>query len=261
MDRLRCLAILPGLIALLAFVFGLYGVGYCQFVAFSAIGIDGTPATVYSGIWNYQSFNLKNLGGVIYQDYTIMKTCSTYPSGTNFDAMWTTAKAFSIMGLVLGGITTFFSVFAGFFSPFSGHKFQLYGASYLICSLFTGLSLLLLGSNACNDNTFITQFGQDQYSTSSSTSTEESDLTFQETCSMGPGAQTTIAAIVLWFMAGIVSMKTQPPPRRSIITQTHDVTYTKTTDENGLVLVSEDVVVKGQPVPMGGQQTGVEQAV
>ena len=46
MDRLRCLAILPGLIALLAFVLGLYGVGYCQFVAFTA-----TPGvTVYSGI-------------------------------------------------------------------------------------------------------------------------------------------------------------------------------------------------------------------
>jgi len=259
MDRLRCLAIIPGLIALLAFVLGLYGVGYCQFVAFTAIGIDGTPGvTVYSGIWNYQTYNLENLG-VIYQDYTIMKTCSNYPAGTNFDAMWTTAKAFSIMGLVLGGITTFFSVFAGFFSPFSVHKFQLYGASYLICSLFTGLSLLLLGSSACNDNTFITQFGQDQYSTSSST-TEASDLTFQETCSMGPGAQTTIAATVLWLMAGLLSMKTQPPPRRPITTHTHDVTYTKTTDDNGLVMVSEDVV-KGQPVPMGGQQNVVEQAV
>jgi hypothetical protein len=65
MDRLHCLAILPGLIALLAFCLGLYGVGYCQFVAFSAIGIEGTPpVTVYSGIWNYQTYNLENLGGV-----------------------------------------------------------------------------------------------------------------------------------------------------------------------------------------------------
>ena len=189
-----------------------------------------------------------------------MKTCSTYPPGTYTDAMWETAKAFSIMGLILGGVTTFFSIFAGFFSPFSVQKFKLYGASYLICSLFTGLSLFLLGSNACNDNNFVTQFGQDQYSSTSS-STEASDLTFQETCSMGPGAQTTIAATVLWIMAGVVSMKTQPPPRRPITTQTHDITYTKTTDNNGLVMVSEDIV-KGQPVPMSGQQNHVvEQAV
>lgn len=79
---------------------------------------------------------------------------------------------------------------------------------------------------------------------------------------MGPSGSCTIAATIFWFLAGLACFKVQPAVRPPIATETHDVTYTKTTGADGTTLVTE-TVVKGEPVPVGEQQQekAVEEAV
>ena len=84
-------------------------------------------------------------------------------------------------------------------------------------------------------------------------STATALVTFPNTCTMGPGAKSTIAATFLWFAAAIAACKTEPRQRKPIATETHDVTYTRTAGADGTVVVSE-AVVKGEPVPLGGEQ-------
>jgi len=52
-------------------------------------------------------------------------------------------------------------------------------------------------------------------------------------------------------------LKVNPAPRPPITTETHDVTYTKRTGEDGTAVVTE-TVVKGEPVPVSDK---VEEAV
>ena len=61
----------------------------------------------------------------------------------------------------------------------------------------------------------------------------------------------TLASLtqVLWFVAGVAALKVNPAPRPPITTETHDVTYTKRTGEDGTAVVTE-TVVKGEPVPV-----------
>ena len=177
--------------------------------------------------------------------------------GTNIDSYWRTARAFSTMAIIIGGVVTFWALLAPCLSS-SKRSFKTFGMAYMICCLFIGLSLLLLNSTACHDNNLIGTLSEQ-----AANSALNVELNFPESCSMGPGANCTIAAVVLWFVAGVASIRANPPESEPITTQTHDVTYTKTTGEDGGAVVSE-TVIKGTPVPVGQQAAAkeeVEQAV
>lgn len=248
-DKSLCKALFPGLIASLAFILALFGGGYCKFLSFPSNEGGEDAITLNFGIWYYQGWAVMESTT---QGTIILETCNQYPDGTIFDSKWKSAKAFSTMALVLGGVLTFWVMLAGCL-PFgfyaSKKMFQMAGNAYMVCCLFTGLSLLLLDSNACNNNTYIAELME----------TSTALVTFPETCTMGPGAKCTIAATVLWFVAAIAACKTEPRERKPITTETHDVTYTKTTGADGTTVVSE-AVVKGEPIPVGGQRVA-EQAV
>ena len=77
-------------------------------------------------------------------------------------------------------------------------------------------------------------------------------LTFDDECVMAAGGKCSIAATILWFLAAVAAFKVEPPKREPITTQTQDVTYTKTTNQDGTVVVTENVV-KGEPVQVGAQ--------
>jgi hypothetical protein len=241
-----CKSSLPGLVASLAFILALFGGCYCQFLSFPSNvgGEDGI--TLNFGIWYYQGWEVTES---VTQGTILLSTCNQYPEGTIFDSRWKSAKAFSTMALVMGGVMTFWALLAGFL-PSSKNMFRIGGSVYMVCCLFTGLSLLLLDSNACNDNTYIAEMNVNSSAV----------VSFPDTCTMGPGAKCTIAATVLWFVAAIAACMTEPRQRRPITTETHDVTYTKTTGPDGTTVVSE-AVVKGAPIPMGGTGTIPEQAV
>ena len=169
----------------------------------------------------------------------ILESCYNYPEGTNFDAQWRSAKAFSTMALIIGGVVTFWALLAGCLYPSSG-AYKAGGLAYLACCLFQGLSLLLLSSNACHDNNVLAAVE----------GTEGVNAAFPESCSMAAGGSCAIAGTVLWFTAALAALWVKPPVRSPITVETQDVTYTKTTGPDGMAVVSEQVV-KGEPVPVG----------
>lgn len=238
---------LPGIIAASAFILSCFGGVYCKFLSFQASGDGGNdPITLNFGIWYYQSWTIveNNVQGTI-----LLEACYNYPEGTNIDSKWRSARAFSTMTLIIGGVVTFWALLSWCLYP-SKQTYKMGGMIYMICSLFQGLSLLLLDSNACHNNSLLTSLQE---------LTPETNLTFQSSCSMAAGAKCTIAATVLWFFAAIAALKVDPPQRSPITTETQDVTYTKTTGAGGAAVVSENVV-KGEPVAVGEQEK-VEQAV
>ncbi|KAL7525435.1 hypothetical protein ACHAWF_001359 [Thalassiosira exigua] len=63
---------------------------------------------------------------------------------------------------------------------------------YLLTSLCQGLTLLLLQSNVCKNNTLV-QLGR-------------SGIAFEDTCSIATGANLCISALVFWAAAGACSL-------------------------------------------------------
>lgn len=238
------LSFLPGVLAAAAFVVTLFGGVYCKFVSFSP-DVEGADDSLNLnfGIWYYQ-------GWAVVQSPTqgtlLMQTCFRYPDGTVFDAKWKSAKAFSTMALIIGGVLAFWSLLAGCFYP-TKSMYRAGGMIFMLCSLFTGLSLLMLDSNACLSNSLMTELQE---------LSAVADLVFPASCSMGVGAKCTIAATVMWFVAALAAFVVEPPQRSPITTETHEVTYTKTTGQDGTVVVSE--AVKREP-PTDGQN--VEEGV
>ena len=123
----------------------------------------------------------------------VFETCYKYPEATICDANWKSAKAFNTMAMIIGGIVAILTLVAGCIHQ-SKKIFQIFGMLYIVCCLFTGLSLLLLNSNVCNNNLNIAAF---------ELAFPLLDLSFPDTCTMGVGAKTTISATVLWFVAAI----------------------------------------------------------
>ena len=110
----------------------------------------------------------------------VFDTCWNYPEGTVYDTNWKSAKAFNTMSLTIGGIVAFVTLFAACMKP-SKKIFQIAVMFNMVCCLFTGLLLLLLNSNACNNNLNVATF---------ELAFPLLDLTFPDTCTMGVGAKT-----------------------------------------------------------------------
>lgn len=150
------------------------------------------------------------------------------------------ARAFVIIGLVTGGVTTFWSMFARCFYP-TKPQFKCGAMLLLFTCLCQGLTLLALTSSGlCTDNKIL-----------GTISSSSSRISLPDTCSMAAGAKCTIASTVFWFAAALAALRAEPMERDPITTQTHDVTYTKTLGADGTEVVSENVV-RGEPIPIRG---------
>jgi len=226
---------LPGIIAAFAFIVSIFAGTYCKFISFTSTNNDGNdPITLYFGIWNYQGWSVVNTA---VQGTVILETCHNYPSGTKLDSDWRSARAFSTLALIIGGIVTFWALLVWCIYP-TKQMYNAGGILFVLCCLFQGLSLLLTNSEACRNL---------------QPDLENSSIYFQSACSMAMGAYCAIAATVLWFVAAIAAWMVDPPVRPPITTQTHDVTYTKTTNgADGAAVMSENVV-RGEPVAIGGR--------
>lgn len=198
-----------GFIAFCAFVITLFGACWCNFLTFTSNQtikkglfkdklIDDAVTLEY-GIWFYRGwYSSVSSSGEVY----VFESCYDYPEDTVYDANWKSAKAFNTMALIIGvgGIAMSFALLAECVKP-TRMMFQLGGALDMVCCLFTGLTLLLLNSNACNNNLNIAVFER---------AFPMLDMTFPDTCTMGVGAKTTISATVLWFVAAISALMSGP---------------------------------------------------
>jgi hypothetical protein len=238
-----CLAFVPGVLAAAAFLTTLFGGIYCRFLSFTSNEeVNGEPVTLHFGIWYYLGWVLATDSN---GDTVAMQTCYRYPEGTVFDAKWKSSKAFSTMAIIIGGCVTIWALCAGCLYP-TKKMYQLASMLYMICCLFTGLSLLILDSDACNSNILVELLE----------ATSTLGLTFPDTCTSAYGAKCTFSATVLWFAAAIGLLMVAPPERNTrVTTETRGEEVkedVKASAEEDLAAAAEENV---EPTPiMEGQQ-------
>jgi hypothetical protein len=196
-----CMPYFSGFIAFCAFVITLFGACWCNFLTFTSnkAVYNDDPVTLEFGIWFYRGWSSTVCSsGEVY----VFESCYNYPEGTVYDANWKSAKAFITMTLFmgLGGVVVSCALLTGCVDPYK-RMFQIGGALNMVCSLFIGLSHLILDSNACNNNLNVVLFEQ---------AFPLLELTFPDTCAMDVGVKTTIAATVLWFVAAIAACMSGP---------------------------------------------------
>lgn len=121
--------------------------------------------------------------------WSVLKGCGSYADGFSFDSYWNSAKAFSILASVIGAIVITIVIFAGCL-PIGERSWKLMGFLLILTSLFQGLTLLFLSSNAC---------GADR-----SVYTDLATLEFADGCGLASGANMCISATVLWFLSGVL---------------------------------------------------------
>jgi len=155
------------------------------------------------------------------------------PDNIFTDGKWKSAKSFSIICPVIGGVACVWVWFAQCFH--SRGTWKCLATIFLWCSLFSGLTLLFLGSNACSDNPILaSQLGSIQ---------NGNVAEFTDSCAMHWGAKCNIAATILWFLAGVSMFKIEAPTRPARPPpETQTVTYQKTTQTDGTEVVTKNVV-------------------
>jgi hypothetical protein len=124
-------------------------------------------------------------------NHYISKTCVNYDGDDmDPDAKWKTAKAFGIIAIVLGTLLPC----VGCFMP----KFEKpIGACLLLVCLFQGLTLLILESNLCKNNSVITSWN-------ALIPDEAADKRFSTECSRDWGYNCNIACVIFWFISGML---------------------------------------------------------
>lgn len=189
-----CYSILTSILAATAFLLCWSAEFGCSFISFTSKTGFANPVTVQFGIWSYQFWTIAtSVGGSV-----IFETCHRYPSSVNVDGNWKAARAFSTMALLVGGIFLFANLISACLSP-SRKTSRAEAPAFLVAFFFQGMSLLLLKSALCQDNSLIRQLQKDAGILGNN------GVEFQDTCSLSTGANCTIAAIVFWFLAAIAS--------------------------------------------------------
>lgn len=246
------LSFIPGILAAAAFLTTLFGGIYCRFLSFTSIEDfnGGAPLTLYFGIWYYQGWLwATNSAG----ETVVMQTCYKYPDSMVFDAKWKSAKAFSTMAIIFGGIVTIWALCAGCLYP-TKNMYQVASVLYMMCCLFTGLSLLMLNGDACNNNMMIELF--------EAGSGGLVDLTFPESCTSAYGAKCIFSATVMWFAAAIGLLLVSPPERTNRVTTEasrnevkEDIKASEPAAEEDIAAAEENV--EPEPTPIERQQQEV----
>ena len=106
-----------------------------------------------------------------------------------------TARAFSVLALIFAVIILVASIIQSCVQDPSKYSSGWIAPAYLLTAIFQGLTLLLLNSNACLNNSLVQDLEDGDLQ----------DITFPDTCSLGQGANLVIAATSLWFAAGVAS--------------------------------------------------------
>jgi len=220
---------IPAFLGLIA-GFLMYGANFwCETIAFPSvagdINEDGDFGDVRMSIWYQQKTVIEQRE--FNDSIRVVDRCVALPGGVDYDAKWKTAKAFSIIGGVFGGLI----LFSAFLSPlFSiGPAWKSQSCVFIFVAICQGLTLLFLDSNACNDN-FVTGLFPEAYPAQ---------------CSWYWGARASISSVVFWFVGGLSFFALAPPtpnPRPEPESQT--VTYTENPDGS-----LTKGVVKGTYVP------------
>lgn len=185
-------SLIPAVFATAALFCSLLSSFLCKFVSIQEIN---SGKNIHTGIWlKSQIYVIQDTDTL---QWELFKGCGSYPSGIPYDALWKTAGAMTIIAVVIGAIATFALYFASCMS-FSNGVWKAFGFLLISNTLFQGLTLLFLSSNACSDNRDYIQDIEGRFELAGG-------------CEMASGAKLAIAATVLWLVAGLLTLKTPNP--------------------------------------------------
>jgi len=112
------------------------------------------------------------------------------------------------------------------------------GATFILLSVFQGITLLIASSSICYDNPVLQFLEADNPNLAQ---------TIPEKCEWGTGFKVNIAAVVLWFLSGACTFVFPAPSLMHEHTQQEQtVTYTQNPD--GTVSENHVTIIKGTPV-------------
>lgn len=255
MTKLTCLqSSLPLVFAIAAIILGTTPALDCETVRFTqSEGNDGL--VLLAGPLSYRTQDASEWTDLTF----VSQSCRNYGSledNVEFryetDAKTKAVWVFSILTPLLGAcliLKAFFACMCGSSMPgfnFRGSAattqrgWKCLGACFVVTSAFQGLTLLIRTSSICDDNPAL------QYLEATNTDLAN---TFPESCDShwATGFVLQVAAVVLWALAGLSVLASDPPlvihehPQ-----QNQTVTYTQT--ECGTVEETRVTIVKGSPV-------------
>lgn len=236
MTKLSCiLSFLPSIFAIGAIILGTGANAYCESVKFPQIQ-GNEDLVLFAGPWMYRTTNSYEWNNGTF----VHVTCQKYDYlGFDYtvDAKTKTVRAFAIMTPVVGVLC----IILACLGPCVGRaaaRWKCMGATFILLSVFQGITLLIASSSICYDNPVL-QFLE----------ADNPDLaqTIPEKCEWGTGFKVNIAAVVLWFLSGACTFVVPAPLLMHEHThQEQTVTYTQNPD--GTVSENHVTIIKGTPV-------------
>jgi len=240
MTRGRCLqAFLPSTLAVCAITLGTAANFYCETVKF--VQTEGNQdLSLYVSPWNYRTKDTYEWGDGTY----IFTTCRSYSYlEDNFgfeytvDAITRTVWSFSIVTPILGGVFIL-GACLGPCMTVRPSVWKSMGVIFVLLSAFQGITLLIQSSSICSYNPVL------QYMESSN---PDIAATLPESCELATGFLLNIAAVILWFLAGVSAIVFRAP----VVVAEHppqeqNVTYMQNPD--GTIEEINVTVVKGKAV-------------
>jgi len=182
----------------IAFFFTVLSNFWCQY-ALSTLTVtnvnqgNSSDFSVAHGIWNYRYSTLyytpdtSTSTTTVYQYYG----CAGYGDEVSADSKWNSAKAFTIIATVLGGIGVIVSSTAICIPKL----WKLVSPLFFIATISQGLTFLFFQSNGCVDAPPVeTQGTSGVY-----------DLQFSQ-CGLGSAAILGIVAACLWFISALAAV-------------------------------------------------------
>jgi hypothetical protein len=234
-----CLNLLQALLAVFALITATLASFWCETIKFipSSRRRLSIPS-LHFGLWSVRSTTIDNLGIAGNVRIVVRNTCVSYPSLLNIDSSWKAARAFSVVALILGCVVTLtLVVLSCISSDFTKRSWSLLVVLCLvILPLFQGLTFLILQSNACRDNAVVTSIGILQGVSS-----------YSDECDWDAGSSANVAAVVLWFAAGMVMLTLGPPERdERSSSRTQEV---KNNNTGAAAMTEADGAIGGSEIP------------
>lgn len=220
-----CCFSLLGLTSLAAFACSVYSYAYCDFVAREvtlnpAAGYDTSSDSIAqacddlgyqtsSGISVCSSLLQPHAIGFSYWQATVpvdKKVCFTYTQLTPFgyvtpdlDTKFHASSVMSVIGYIFGGVGCFTIAFANC-CRINQQRLQSTSCTFLMASLFTGLSLIMFDSSACSKGFFAPYFVSPGDMNDPAKMQAYEAVVSDVSCSLSTGSKLAIASTVLYFL-------------------------------------------------------------
>jgi len=228
-----CIVYTPGIISFFALVLGASGSLYCETVSFTPVDGDDSR-TLYAGVTSYREYDSEVKSSAVCLPYSGLEDGTDFVC--NVDGLTTTVIVLSLCTMIIGSCAVLYAFLAHCCVRFGLERKKL-GVVFILLCILQGLSLLILDSSICLDNPFV------QFLKQTSNSEENHDIV----CEPYIGTYLIIAAVVLWFLAGVAAIVLPIPVLGNEHGQTQTITYQRNTD--GKVEETNVHVVKGTNVP------------